>query len=69
MKHFAQTNVFALITKEVDDLLADETLSNEAAAQLNVVREHLEGKMKVLTILNGEIVSLCQILELYTFTE
>ena len=47
--------------KEVDDLLADETLLHEAAARLNVVREQLEGKMKVLTNLDGEIVSLCQV--------
>ena len=53
--------VLTKLAKEVDDLLADETLSNEAAARLNVVREQLEGKMKVLTNLNGEIVSLCQV--------
>ena len=49
------------LVKEVDDLLADETLLNEAAARLNVVLEQLEGKMKVLTNLDGEIVSLCQV--------
>ena len=36
-----------------DDLLADETLSNDSAAHLNVIREQLEGKMKVLTNLDG----------------
>ena len=53
--------VLTKLAKEVDDLLADETLSNEAAARLNVVCEQLEGKMKVLTNLDGEIVSLCQV--------
>ena len=53
--------VLTKLAKEVDDLLADETLSNEAAARLNVVREQLEGKMKVLTNLDGEIVSLCHV--------
>ena len=51
------------LMKEVDDLLADETLSNEAAAHLNVVCEQLEGNMKVCLLidLDGEIVSLCQV--------
>ena len=33
-------------------LLADETLSNEAAAHLNVVCEQLEGKMKVYSLIS-----------------
>ena len=53
--------VLTKLTKEVDNLLADETLSNDFAARLNVIREQLEGKMKVLTNLNYEIVSLCQV--------
>ena len=53
--------VLTKLAKEVDDLLADETLSNDSAARLNVIREQLEGKMKVLTNLDGEIVSLCQV--------
>ena len=47
--------------KEVDNLLADKPLLNEAVACLNVFHEHLEEKMKVLTNLDGEIVGLCQI--------
>ena len=53
--------VLTKLAKEVDDLLADETLSNDSAARLNVICEQLEGKMKVLTNLDGEIVSLCQV--------
>ena len=53
--------VLTKLAKEVDDLLADETLSNDSAARLNVIREQLEGKMKILTNLDGEIVSLCQV--------
>ena len=49
------------LAKEVDDLLADKTSSNEAAACLNVVHEQLKGKMKALANLNGEILSLCQV--------
>ena len=36
--------VLMKLAKEVDDLLADEPLSNKAAARLNVVREQLEEK-------------------------
>ena len=57
----AHRGVLTKLAKEVDNLLADETLSNEAAAQLNVVCEQFEGKMKVLTNFDGEIVSLCQV--------
>lgn len=49
------------MAKEVDDLLADESLSNEAAACLNVLHEQLEGKLKVLTNLDSKIVGLCQV--------
>ena len=45
----------------MDDFLADKPLSNEAAARLNVVREQLEGKIKVLINLNSEIVGVCQV--------
>ena len=53
--------VLMKLAKEVDDLVADETLSDEATARLNVVCKQLEGKMKVLTNLDGKIVSLCQV--------
>ena len=35
------SGVLMKLTKEVDNLLADETLSNEAASHLNVVCEQL----------------------------
>ena len=57
----AHRGVLTKLAKEADNLLADETLSNEAATQLNVVREQFEGKMKVLTNCDSEIVSLCQV--------
>ena len=53
--------VLTKLAKEMDNLLADETLLNEAVARLNIVRERLEGKIKVLTNIDGEIMSLCQI--------
>ena len=43
--------VLIKLTKEVDNLLADETLSNEATAHLNIVCEQLEGKMKVYSLI------------------
>lgn len=50
------------LAKEVDNLLlANKPLFNEATACLNVVCEQLEGKMKVLTNLDNEIVGLCQV--------
>lgn len=45
------------LAREVDELLEVTPLSSEAAAQLNVVCEQLEGKMKVLTNLNSSSLS------------
>ena len=46
------SGVLMKLTKEVDNRLADETLSNEAAAHLNVVCEQLERKVKVYSLIS-----------------
>ena len=51
--------VLTKLVKEVDELLEVTPLSSEAATRLNIVHEQLEGKMMVLTNLDGEIVALC----------
>ena len=53
------TGILMKLAREVDELLEVIPLSSEPAARLNIVHEQLEGKMMVLTNLDGEIVALC----------
>ena len=51
--------VITKLTKEVDDLLSKSELDTEATARLRVIFEQLEGKSKLLSNLDSEVLSLC----------
>jgi len=51
--------VITKLTKEVDDLLSKSELDAEAKARLRVIFEQLEGKSKLLSNLDSEVLSLC----------
>ena len=51
--------VLTKLAEQIDNLLANESLWNEAITYLNIGCEQLGRKIKVLTTIEGDIVSLC----------
>ena len=51
--------VVTKLTREVDNLLSKPELDTEATARLKVIFEQLEGKSKLLTNLDSEVLGLC----------
>lgn len=51
--------VLTKLTREMEEILASPELSSEGTSRLKVIHEQLEGKMKVFSNLDSEIVGLC----------
>ena len=57
----AHRGVITKLTKEVDELLSEETTSEEVQARLRVILRQLEAKQSLLNDLDREILSLCEL--------
>ena len=53
--------VLTKLAEEMDNLLANQSLWNEAITNLNIGCEQLGRKIKVLTTIEGDIVSHCYV--------
>ena len=52
------------LPKEIEEILSNPELNDEATSGLQVIHEQLEGKMKVISNLDSEIVAICVIDEI-----
>ena len=52
------------LTREIEEILPNPKLSNEAISCLQVIHEQLERKMKVISNLDSQIVATCPIDEI-----
>ena len=57
----ANRGVVTKLTKEVDTLLAEEPVTSEKIARLNVIFDLLENKLKLLNEIDRQILSLCKV--------
>ena len=57
----ANRGVVTKLTKEVDTLLAEEPVTSEKIARLNVIFDLLENKLKLLNEINHQMLSLCKV--------
>ena len=56
--------VLTKLTREIEEILSNSELNSEATSHLQVIHEQLEGKMKVISNLDSEIVGICVIDEI-----
>ena len=52
------------LTKEIDKVLASETLNEDHRHKLNIVHRQLEAKAKVLTELDNDVMKCCELGEI-----
>ena len=56
--------VLTKLTREIEEILSNSELNSEATSRLLVIHEQLEGKRKVISNLDSEIVGICVIDEI-----